>query len=178
MEIVLYGDTDRRPITYTLLKLLKYMGDVALFTHDVHYKRLIDGAEIGELESIFVSANEYDPEDILDTNDMQKADFEHIIYDGIVPEQFDMFIYVSGCNQSEEEKETLDVIDNPITINLGYGNKCIPYSVRMFQSVEEIEGYKLLKEVDPNITKTIANLLCGPLGMPASNIRKVVARKR
>ena len=48
----------------------------------------------------------------------------------------------------------------------------------MIKVVEEIECYKMLKEVDKNVTKYLANLLSQPLNLPINTIRKVVARKR
>ena len=178
MEIVIYGDTDRRPVTYTLLKLLKSLGDVVLLSTDRHYKRLVDGAESGMLESIFVSVGDYSPDEVFLELDLDKSDYEYIIYDGILPTDCDLFIYVAGCHQSEEEAGILECFENVITVPLGYGNKCVPYTVRMFQSVEETEGYKMLKEIDPNLTKHLADVLAQPLRLPAQTIRKVVSKKR
>lgn len=178
MEIVVYGDTDRRPVTYTLLKLFKTLGDVALLSNDRHYKRLVDGAEAGELESIFVSVGDYSPDDVFDSLEMDKDDFEYVIYDGIIPDTCDLFIHVAGCKMSEEEEDTLGCFDDVVTIPLGYGNKYVPYTIKMFQSIEEIEGYKQLKEVDPALTKYLASILTQPLRLPVNTIRKVVARKR
>ncbi len=178
MEIVVHGDTDRRPVTYTLLKLLSNMADVALITNDRHYKRLIDGQEIGELESMLVSVGDYSVEEVFEAMEVSKEDFEYIVYDGILPESCDTFIHVAGCKMSEEEESNIEFYDDVITIPIGFGQKCIQYSVRMFQNLEEIEGYKTLKEVDPNLTKYIANEMASKLGIPAQTIRKVVARKR
>lgn len=178
MHIVIYGETDKRPVIYTLLKLLQSLGDVALITTDRHFKRLTDGLDTGELEGIFISVGDYTPDDVFSALDMDVDDFEFVLYDGTIPEDHDSFIYVAGCNQSEEERDTLEYIDNPSTLSLGYGKNCIPYSVNMFKNIEEIEGFKSLKEVDPNVTKQVASIMAPILNMPANTIRKVVAKKR
>ena len=79
---------------------------------------------------------------------------------------------------SEEEEDTLGCFDDVVTVPLGYGNKCVSYTIKMFQSIEEIEGYKQLKEVDPALTKYLASILTQPLRLPVNTIRKVVTRKR
>lgn len=178
MDIVLFGDTDKRPIIYTLLKLLQSLGDVALLSNDRHYKRLIGGMDAGELESVFVAVGDYSPDDVFDELDIDKEDFEFVLYDGIVPSDYDVFMYIAGCNKSDSEEYILDCIDDYITVPLGFGDKCIQYTVKMFQSVEEIEGYGMLKEVDSTLTKRLAPILSPIVHMPTNNIRKVVAKKR
>ena len=45
MILSVIGDTDKRPIMYTLLKVCQYLGDVLLVTNDRHYARLIEQPE-------------------------------------------------------------------------------------------------------------------------------------
>lgn len=178
MTIAVYGQTDKRPVIYTIMKLLQSMGDTLLVTNDRHYRRLIpDEADVGHYQNILIAVTDAMPDEIGSELGYDFDDFEHFIFDGTIPDNADLVLFVEGCVISEVEQETLDYLDSYASIGLGYGKNSVPYTVEMFKRVELIEGKKYLMEIDKKITKKLATILSKPLNMPAQNICKVVGKK-
>ena len=180
MNIVVYGTTDVRPVIYTLLKFCQSLGDTALFTSDRHYTRLLSSeVDVGSFENIFIAITELYPDEVFSTLDISPDEFEFTIYDNKIQEEYDLFIHVVGCAETETEKETMELVDEYETINIGYGGmKGVPYSVDLFKHVEEIEGFRALREVDSKLTRAMAPMLSRLTNMPIQTVRKVVAKKR
>lgn len=178
MIVAVYGKTDKRPVIYTLMKLFQKLGDTCLVSDDRHYTRLLnDGENVGHYQNVFVAVSDAMPDEIFEEIGYTDEDFENFIFDNTIPDNADLIIFVEGCEISEIEKETLEYIENYITIGLGFGKNSVPYSVDMFKNVELVEGKKLLVEVDKKLTKKIADALSKTLNMPASAICKVVSKR-
>lgn len=180
MNIVVYGTTDLRPVVYTLLKFCQSLGDTALFTNNRHYTRLLGSeVDVGSFENILIAVTELFPDEVFSELDISSEEFEFIIYENKIPDEYSLFIHVVGCAETEEEKDTMELVDSYETINLGYGGmKGVPYSVDLFKHVEEIEGYRNLKEVDAKLTKALAPALATVTNTPIATVRKVVSKKR
>ena len=186
MKIVIYGLTDTRPVVYTLLKMLQPMGNIVLHTENPHYKRLIENnLEIGDLENIFLVVSQDTLEEILELLEMDMEGFDYVLYDSIIPEEFDVLIHVCGVNISDyESSEVEDFFSgeaegfSAYKLNLGFGDKHVPYSLEMFTNIEKIEAFRSLMEVDRRLTKYLANIMQKHLNTPANTLGKVVSKKR
>ena len=62
-------------------------------------------------------------------------------------------------------------------INLGFGDKNIPYTKEMFVACEMTEGLKHFVPINQQIASRIATFLTEPLNIPAKDIVKVVTSK-
>lgn len=180
MKIVVYGSTDTRPFIYTLLKMLQPLGDIALFTDNLHYRRLIEnGSESGSFENNFIVSSSESILDIMEEYKLDDDEFEYYIYDNKIPEEYDLFLYICGCKPMDYEEETLEYLDDNYTrVNFGFGDRNIPYTVEMFKRCEQIESNRLLMEVDPKISKKLAEIMHSFINMSPYDLRKVVSKRR
>lgn len=181
MVISLLGATDKRPVIYTLMKLFQTLGDTMLVTNDRHLKRLIDEeGNPGHFQNILIYVTDSSPDEVFAELGYDHNSFEFIIYDctEIVPDYTDMLIYVGSSGKISEDEETLlSMFPEYKTINLGFGEKCIPYTVDMFKHVELTEGLKHLGPCNPQIAQRLATFLTEPLKIPVKTILKVVTGK-
>lgn len=178
MIVAVYGHTDKRPVIYTLMKLFQKLGDTCLVSDDRHYRRLLqDGEMSGHYQNIFLAITDASPDEVFAEMGYDVQDFENMIFDNTIPNDADVIIFVEGIEVTEEEKETLDYLDNYVTIGFGYGKNSVPYTVDIFKNIEIVEGKKMLKEIDKKMTKKIATALSKNLNMPVANICKVAAKR-
>ena len=181
MVIAVLGQTDKRPVIYTLMRLFQKLGDCALITNDRHLRRLIEnGDAYGHFQNIFVAVTDATQDEIFADIGYSTQDFENFIFDCIdqVPDFADMVIYVGGAGGITEDEQTLlDMQSDYKTINLGFGDKCIPYTVDMFKAIETIEGLKHFMPINSQIASRLATFLTEPLNIPAKDIVKVVMEK-
>lgn len=131
MILSVIGDTDKRPIMYTLLKVCQYLGDVLLVTNDRHYARLIEEPEedvevtAGHFQNIFIVVTDKTPDEASQAVGYRVDDYEFIIYDNKVDVAGDSIIYVAGCEMSDTEYSMLSYLEEGdyITINFGFGKR-------------------------------------------------------
>ena len=181
MVIAVLGLTDKRPVIYCLLKLLQLRGDLAIITNDRHYARLIDnGTYEGHFQNTFIAVTDASTDEVFAEIGYRIEDFENIIIDCVdqLPDYADVVIYVGGAGGiTEDEEILLETCPEYFTINLGFGEKCIPYTVDMFKCVEQVEGLKHLGVMNQQIAQRLGTILGERLGMPVKNIVKVVCSK-
>ena len=185
MILSVIGETDKRPVMYTLLKMCQYLGDVLLITNDRHYARIIEGVEedveviAGHFQNVFIVVTDLTPDEASQAVGYNNDDYEYIIYDNKIDPDGDITIYVAGCEMSVWESEELEYFeeDEYSTIRLGFGKGNIPLTGKMFQNCEIIEGKKILIPVDPRISATLVKLLSSALGVPPKTLEKVVNSK-
>lgn len=178
MIVAVYGETDKRPVIYTLIKLFQRLGDCCLISDNRHYKRLLDtDTNTGHYQNVFITVTDASPDEVFSEIGYESIDFENMIFDNTIPDNADLIIFVQGCSISENESDTLEYLSSYETIGLGFGKNMIPYTVTMFKNVELIEGKKHLLEIDKKLTHKLATILSEHLNMSAKNICKVVAKK-
>lgn len=178
MIVAVYGETDKRPVIYTLMKLFQKLGDTCLVSNDRHYKRLLpDNESMGNYQNVFIAVTEATPDEVFSEMGYDEDDFENLIFDNTFPENTDLIIFVEGCEVTELERETLEYVGEYSTIGLGFGKNVVPYTADMFKRIEIIEGKKFLTEVDKRVTHKVAELVSKPLNMPVSSICKVVSKR-
>ena len=181
MVIAVIGQTDKRPVIYTLMRLFQKLGDCALITSDRHLKRLIEsGDSYGHFQNIFIAVTDATQDEVFADIGYSTQDFENFIFDCTdqIPDFANMVIYVGGAGGKSEDEETLlDMQSEYKTINLGFGEKCIPYTTDMFKAVETIEGLKHFVPINAQIAQRLATFLTDPLKIPAKDIVQVVMSK-
>jgi predicted Zn-dependent protease with MMP-like domain len=187
MNIGVYGYTDKRPIIYPMMKLLQATGDVALFSNNRHYKRLLeDFASYGHMANIMISVSDSTPDEIFEELGQAPDDFDHIIYDiqDSVPEKLDLVIYIKTYQPSEEEINFLELLGNHTEVKITYDGKSdkgilnvAPVS-SIWSGIEFIEAFRVLAPIKSvQLNSVVADMLCQRLMMNKKDAVKVLARR-
>jgi len=187
MLIGVYGYTDKRPVIYALMKLLQATGDVALFSNNRHYKRLLaPGESQGHLANMMIAISDASPDEIFEEVGYSQDDFEHVIFDiqDTLPENLSQIIYVKSYSPNEEEQAFLDILGTYKTIKLTYDRKREKDAINvaplasLWKSVEEIETYRILNPVpSPDLNKGLAALLAPELNLKVKTALKLLTRR-
>ena len=193
MKIGFLGLTEKRPFLYTTLKMLQGLGDSVLFiTTNLQYARLImdEDYELEEIDGVF-RAGSFQNVTIVVTsltmddlgpnglNALDPDDFQHCVYDNQTGANVDYTIFIKGLEMSEEEKESLELLNETeyCIFEFGFGKKPIRYTDTMFRKCEEFESRHYMVEIDRKISNILAKLFSELLDYPLSNLRKVVTQK-
>lgn len=123
MQITLIGQTDKRPVIYTMLKMMENLGDCCYITNDRKACRLMEegpGMQ-GSYRGIDIFVLDTTADDMWTDIGYAPSDYEFIILDNIYNEMTDMVIYVKGAGDAEEDMEVLDVFEPSeyVTIKMG-----------------------------------------------------------
>lgn len=148
MKIALYGYTDKRPVLYSLMHLLKKMGNVVVFTPNRQLSRFLpDHSDEGMIGNVQVYVTDFSPDEVWEGVQRNQDDFDYIIYDvrDQLVEGVDVNIHVLGSEMEDGEADFLDgcVIDY-YRIKLMYDKK--PAKDKSYKSVKIDEGYLLKVE--------------------------------
>lgn len=185
MFIAVLGHTDKRPVVYSLIKLLQSTGDVAVITNDRHFQRLLENnSTIGHFNNVLITVTDLSPDEIFMEINHAPSDFDHVIFDtqNMLPEDVDLVLYIKGFELEEGDQDLLDCIDNCIIVNMCYsrsekGAINVSPSYDMFKAVEIFESKKLLVPIPPKQLKTgLANLLAPKLKMNEKEAFKILNR--
>lgn len=187
MLIGVYGYTDKRPVIYALMKLLQATGDVALFTNNRHYRRLlVHGETQGHMANIMIAVSDASPDEIFEEVGYTVDDFEHIIFDiqDTIPDNLSMILYVKTYAPSEEEQSFIDILGACHFIKMTYDGKrdkdainVIPLSA-IWRSVEQIEAHRILCPIpSKELNKKLAVLLAPDLKISAKNAHTLLTRR-
>lgn len=186
MVISIIGETDKRPIVYTLLKICQFLGDVIFITNDRHYARLIEdkeeGLEVssGHFQNTFIVVTDKTPDEAHMDVGYNNEDYDYVIYDNKLDSSGDLILYVKGCEMSKWEDFQLGYMDadDYTTISFGFGKKnVIPYTAAMFKNCELVEGKKTLLPIDSKITTVITKIMAPLVEIPEKTLVKAVMQK-
>lgn len=186
MNIGVYGYTDKRMIIYPILKLLQAAGDVAFFTNNRHYSRLLeDNTDSGYIANILICVSDATPDEVFEQLGYTPDDFDHIVFDMVdsIPEQLDLSINVMTYALDESDLDFLSLLDNVKTIKIAYERSkgkeeyVVTPSIKTFAAIERFEQFRVLESIDtPSITNTLSNLISPKLGMSPKNCIAVMTR--
>jgi hypothetical protein len=187
MQIGVYGYTDKRPIIYALLKLLQATGDVALFTSNRHYKRLLQPGETqGHLANIMIAVSDASPDEIFEEVGYTENDFEHIIFDiqDTIPDNLALILHVKSYAPNEDEQSFLDLLGPYKTIKYLYDRKREKDAIHvapitpLWKCVEQIESYRLLlASPSKELNKGLASLMAPHLNLSVKNTHSLLTRR-
>ncbi|WP_138755938.1 hypothetical protein [Paenibacillus sinopodophylli] len=187
MQIGVYGYTDKRPVIYALMKILQATGDVALFSNNRHYKRLLEPGETqGHMANIMIAISDATPDEIFEEVSYAPDDFEHVIFDiqDTIPDNLSQIIYVKTYNPNEEEKAFLELLGDYQVVKLTYDGKreknainVIPNSL-IWKTIENIEFYGVLHAIpSKDLNRGLAAMLAPPLQIKSKTALTLLNRK-
>lgn len=187
MQIGIYGYTDKRPVIYPILKLLQATGDVALFTNNRHYKRLLQPGETqGHLANVMIAVSDASPDEIFEEVGYTEDDFEHIVFDiqDTVPDDLSLILHVKSYAPGEDEQSLLDMLGAFTTVKMTYDRKrekgainVLPTSL-LWKHAEEIESYRMLPpSPSKELNKGLAGLFAPHLNLSMRNTHKLLTRR-
>lgn len=187
MQIGVYGFTDKRPVIYALLKILQATGDVALFTNNRHYKRLLEqGQSQGYLANVLVCVSDASPDEIFEEIGYTADDFDHIIFDiqDAIPDGLSLAIYVKSYAPDEDEQALLELLGDYKTIKLMYDGRPEKGAINVnplgivWKHAELNETYRLLHpSPSKELNKGLAFLLAPHLHMTARAALTLLTRR-
>ena len=202
MVITLLGQTDKRPVFYTIMKMCEYMGDCALVTNLHRFSRLTEDPtdDIGSYRNIDIFVGDFTADDVWDGIGHMPMDYDYVLLDNIYTTDTNLIIYVKGAGIDEMDQPNLDALepDEYVTIKMGApdpkvkvakdktkGAKVapvehmvynIPYTADMFDRIEKCEFFKELVPISNQATKVIAEILSGPTNTPARTLIALASR--
>lgn len=189
MKIGVLGYTDKRPVLYSLLKILQATGDVVMITDDRHFKRLLkDNAPLGHLLNILICVTDATSDEVWAEIGHEQDDFDHVVYDvrTTLPDDVDLYIHVNGSSLDEGEEDLLECIEEYRKVKIAYDGKSsvdkdtliIPVYSNTIANVELIENKKILIPFkDKKLNKVIASLVAKPLGLTAKEAIALLNRR-
>lgn len=199
MQITLLGQTDKRAVLYTLMRMCENLGDCAVVTNDRKLMRLMEEGPSGQgtYRNIQIFVADTTPDDVWEDIGYAPSDFEFVFLDNIWSERTDFTIYVKGAGDEEEDRYTLDMLEpeDYVTVKMGNPDKNkpkkaigkkkkaseetvsktynIPYEKAMLENVEHCEFYKELKQITQTATKVCAEILGAHTNVPVKTLGKV-----
>lgn len=188
MKIGVLGYTDKRPVLYSLLKILQATGDVVMISDDRHFKRLLkDDAPLGHLLNILICVTDATPDEVWAEIGHEQDDFDHVVYDirATLPDDVDLYIHVNGSSLDEGEEDLLECIEEYKKVKIAYDGKYsmdkntlnIPVYLNTIANVELIENKKILTPFkDKKLNKAIASLVAKPLGLSNKDAAALLSR--
>lgn len=187
MLIGVYGYTDKRPVIYALMKLLQATGDIALFSNNRHYRRLLGhGENQGHMANIMIAISDASPDEIFEEVGYTPDDFEHIIFDiqDTIPDNLSLILYVKSYAPNEDEQAFLDILGAYQTIKITYDGKrekgaihVAPLS-NVWRSVEQIEAYQILCPIpSKELNKGLVALMAPHLNITAKTAHTLLTRR-
>jgi len=188
MQIGVYGSTDKRPVVYALLKLLQATGDVALFSNNRHYKRLLEhGQSQGHMANVMIAVSDSSPDEIFEEIGYTTDDFEHVVFDiqDTIPGELSLVLHVKGYAVDEEEREFLEMIGGEVkAIKLLYDGKSEREAINvqphspLWRTVEQIEALRVLAPLpSKELNRGLAVLLASQLGMKQKSALTILTRR-
>jgi len=172
----IFGKADHRSVIYTLLKFMQKNGDVLFVSSDPRYKRLLPPYKsVDHLENILVSVTDDNLTAVLEQLHYDKQDFEEILYDGTPIDDADLYIYVQGTADDEEEAKLVEML-NPVIITIGKLGCKVPFSRKQLINCEKFEACKHPIEIDEVLTKEVANKIAPKYNIPAKTFMRVVKK--
>jgi hypothetical protein len=188
MIIGVLGYTDKRPVLYSLLKILQSTGDVIMITDDRHFKRLLkDNAPLGHLLNILICVTDATPDEVWAEIGHEQDDFDHVVYDvrTTLPDDIDLYIHVNGSSLDDGEEDLLECIEEYRKVKIAYDGKPsidkgtlnIPVYPNTIANVELIENKKILTPFkDKKLNKVITSLVAKPLGLTNKDAVALLSR--
>lgn len=176
MVINILGECDKRPVIYTLLKVLQEFGDVLYLSNNTGALRLSDTRQsFGHYQNVMVAVTDDNYDDFFQDAPYGLDDFENVIIEGLDCEDPDMTIFVEGMRISDFESQMLDMVEEYKTIKL-YKNKL--YSSMTAKRVEEFEAFADMVPMPSSVVSEVVKVIT-PLNIaPQKSLLKIATRER
>lgn len=173
IQISVFGQTDKRPCIYTLMKILQPLGTVALVSNNRFYSRLTDGETDGFYQNISIFISDVKPDELWETVERDPHDFDYVIYDNEANEDTVLYIYIEGAGKEERDEYLFDAVEDITVIKMGKGKNAIKYTADMMNKVEHVEYFKQLICPSEALLNTLAKVLSPLVNVPVKTLVKV-----
>lgn len=186
MKIGLLGYTDKRLITYPLLKILQALGETIVITDNRHFLRMVGDNE--HLLNIRIVVTSDTPDEVWEEIGQEPDDFDYIVYDirETFPSDVDLYFHIRGSEKLDDGEDMfLDCIDEYTKIKIAYDGKgsmdkettVFPVTSLSVAYVESVECNRWLPEIlDKKLLKILPKLLEKPLALDAKKILALMKR--
>lgn len=189
-NIAVFGQTEKRMFLYAYAKVLNSFGNVLLVTPNPNIKRFSeDLSEDGHIGNVTTLYSTDLPDDILVSID-ETEDIDYIIWDcnENLLEDADLYIYVEGILENENDKKFLKVLDeNEATVHYAkmyYGQskkKGVQYIKVDLEVVTFIEITEARREFialkNKELNKFLAKTLADYVKVPSSSIVRLLQKQ-
>lgn len=171
MIINIIGCCDKRPVLYTVMKMLQSLGDVLLVSSSTRLARLSETGESGgSYQNIMVGITTEGLDDFFEEFPYDIDDFANVIVDNLVTADADLTIYVKGLIQNQTDTDMLEYIDDYQVIE--------PYALKdsqgsMFYNCEKFEAYRNLNPISQKLALAVGNILAPLYKTTGENLMKI-----
>lgn len=123
MQIALLGQTDKRPILYTMLSMCENLGDCCFITNDRKAMRLMEDGpgEEGTYRNISIFVTDATIDDVWHEIGHAPSDYDYTFYDNLYSEFCDAVIYIMGAGPEEEDAMVLAAFEDEDYIHIKFG---------------------------------------------------------
>ena len=151
MQVTVFGQTDKRPVIYTLMKIFETMGDTCVITNNRMYMRLMEdgpGAQ-GMYRNVTICVTDATADEMWDDVDLAPDDFEFVILDNLYNEDTNLLLYVQGGGWEADDLYLFDMFEEMVLIQMGKPVKTRPEDVIEDTAEEGEEGEPAPKKPAP-----------------------------
>ena len=179
MIVNVLGNCDRRPLTYTLMKLFQAYGDVLVTSNVNRILRLSDtGESEGHYQNIMIAYTPYGLDDFWDSFEYNPNDFEHKIIDGILSPDADIFFYCQSREETENEVDEQSYIDSNRLIKVKlYAKETNYFNQLTMYNLEEFESLRDMCSISDKLNKDVAKVVSPHMRIPEATIYKTLMTK-
>lgn len=186
--LCIVGATDKRAITYPLIKVLTHLGRTLIVADDGAYRRFDDTYQLnfdfGNSEFYITPKIDEETYNLVD----QKApNFEYILYitTNELPPQADKIVYARGIDKGLASEDTLKKIEESefievlVTFDKVQDKKALKItpSIKQYHYLANCEDRKeFLPSSDPAFVSVITTFFEEQLDLPKSTIKTVLSK--
>ncbi len=199
MIITFLGQTDKRTVLYTMLKMCEYMGDCAVVSNDRKLMRLMEEGpgDAGTYRNIDIFVTDATADEVWAAIDHAPHDYDYIFLDNLYTEETDLVVYIKGAGVDEIDQMNLQAFEpgELITIKMGKADKPpkvekvkgrpveaapkvynIPYTASIPEKVEACEFFRELVPISSQAIRVCAEVLSGPTNTPVKVLVQTASR--
>lgn len=186
--LCIVGATDKRAITYPLIKTLMHLGRTLIVSDDGVYRRFDDtyqtNFDFGNSE--FIITPQVDST-LIDSINQRDAQFEYILYitTNEIPPNTDKVVYCRGIDKGLASEDTLKQIEESefievlITFDKIQDKKALKIapSIKQYQYLNRCEDHKeFLPSTDPAFVTVVASFFEEQLDLPKNTIKAILSK--
>lgn len=168
MIINVFGECDRRPVLYTLMKICQTLGDVLVVSDDVSILRLSDTKESGgHYQNTMIAFAKEGLDDYMASSEYTYSDFDFTLVDGMLCAEADIYILVNGLATSENLSLAMECVEDYITIQL-FGKGYIQKDTMLY--MEQFEALGTMCPISAKLAQDLSKLLSTKLKVDAKTL--------
>lgn len=186
--LCIVGATDKRAITYPLIKTLMHLGRTLIVSDDGVYRRFDDtyqtNFDFGNSE--FLITPKVD-EAIMESVSQKEGQFEYIVYitTDEVPPKADKVIYCRGIDKGFASQDTLKLIEESefievlVTFDKVQDKKALKIAptIKQYQYLNRCEDRKeFLPSADTSFVTVVATFFEEQLDLPKNTIKAILTK--